>query len=216
MKPNTKKNKAPAKAKTPVKNQNSSFVSQAEFARMAGIPKTSLPAYEKNSSIVIDAETRKIDLSIEKNQAFIEKMKSRAIEKNPGITDRNTANTKTSYAELEKEKLIQNIKKLENENEILQLKKTKIRNEAILMDDAKSAFAIFIGSVSNAFLNAYEAVLTDLKGELGLTREKVAEIKSRLIPTHNQAVETAVKQAKKQMALSADYYSDKLERGEKH
>jgi hypothetical protein len=116
---------------------------------------------------------------------------------------------------LEKQKLQAQVLKMQQEIEILQLKKTKIRNEAISMDDAKSAFAIFIGSVSNAFLNAYESVLTDIKGEFGISREKMAEIKSRLIPIHNQAIEAAVKVAKKQMSLAADEYSEKLGRGEK-
>lgn len=210
-----------------------SRLNRKEFSEKYDIKRTTLKVYVNRGEIVEeDGYINELD---KKNVTFLAKFlikKGKEVPKElleesssvrKMVQKKQTQQTEDDSAEdlgdnvfgLEKQKLQAQVLKMQQEIEILQLKKTKIRNEAISLDDAKSAFAIFIGSVSNAFLNAHESMLTNLKGELGLSREKLSEIKALLIPIHNQSVEAAVKVAKKQMMIAADIYSDKLGRGEK-
>jgi hypothetical protein len=204
---------------------------QVEFAKLCGIPKSSLPIYIKRNKIII--EDGLVDAENPANVAFqlrmIEKQKSK--ESNESESEprekeekvKNSTNGKpkkegshkgAAYHELEKIKKELDIEKTGEEIELLKKKNMKIDGESIPTEIVKSIFSYYGKNITTSFHNTAENWLTKIAKIKGLSNGELAEMRGELAKGINEGVLKAQVESKRAIGNIIKEYSLKREVGE--
>jgi len=97
-----------------------------------------------------------------------------------------------------------------------EIKVAKLNGEVIPFDLVQLLFNQHSKSITTAFHNATDNIITDFQKEFGLTREDSAKLRGNLIEVVNQAVKESISISKKQVKNIVSEYSIKKGRGEKN
>lgn len=108
-------------------------------------------------------------------------------------------------AELEKKKLEK--EKAEEELIITRIKRQKLQGELVPTDLMKTMFSTHFKSMTQAFQNAAEQMVTDLVKKLGGNAKDVADAKGKLVTSINAATKKGMDQTKVEIEKVVEEFS---------
>ena len=195
---------------------------QVEFAKLCGIPKSSLPSYKKRKQVIVTDGM--IDDQDPVNLAFLLKFSSRiespvespvvAIVSNKKSSNKKSSEYDVSYHELEKQKKALDIEKIQQEIELLAKRNMKMDGESVPTDIVKSLFSLYGKNMTTGFHNSVENWLTKIAKMVNLSDADLAEMRVELRKGANEAVEKAQMETKRSLSEVIKEYSLKREVGE--
>jgi len=115
---------------------------------------------------------------------------------------------------LEEEKLAADVDRIKSVTELNNLKLAKLHGEVVPYDLVIPIFIMFTKSIMTAFMNEDEDRLLEISHKAGLTKDEVAKLRKRSSDIVNAAVESGVKEGKKQARKIVQEFSETRGRGE--
>lgn len=198
---------------------------QVEFAKLCGIPKSSLPAYKSRKQIFV--EDNLIDEDHPINAAFI--LKSQAKQKlkpdiSPASESKNISSPETTskvkkgksvdYAALMEEQKRLDIQKTFEEIEKLKKQNMKMDGESMPTDIVISIFSMYGKSITTSMWRVAENWLISFSKIYNLSSTQYAEMRGILVTGINEGVLNANVESKKNINNIIKEYSLKREIGE--
>ncbi len=194
-----------------------SNLSKKDFAALCGMPTNKLAVYIKRNKVFED-KNGFFDTNNELNALFIkknniEKPIGNSETEQPGTQKKeertgSTANKRDSLLELEKEKKVADIKKLEIETRISLLKEEKLMGSAMPIEMVKTIIATLSKSFIGEFKNGADEIIRMLVKTKSYDHKEVAEIRGQLSKIINSAMGKSLTNAKKEMKVISENYSE--------
>ncbi len=183
-----------------MKKKSSQPITRKEFIERCSNGKTKLSYNTLRSDIhrghVLVLDDNKIDPDDPMNAAYIEKRLAEAND-----------NTKMDRLEADLEKKRLEKEKAEEELIITRIKRQKLQGELIPTDVMKIMFSTHFKSMTQAFQNASEQMVTDLVKRLGGNAVDVADAKGRLLKSINAATKKGMDQTGVEMEKVVEEFS---------
>jgi hypothetical protein len=194
-----------------------------DFARLCGVRRSTISVNIKRKNLVLN-KNKMIDDSNPVNKIYMDRMLSKKGKEPAKVSKENestaelppASNTpKKDLLSLDKEKKALDIKKIKEEIDLLKIKKAKQEGENIPTVVVKSAFSQHFKSVTTAFKNASNRLVTEISKRKGLTKKEQAEITGKLYFFINEAISEAIEDSKSSIDLIIQEYSEKRGVGER-
>jgi hypothetical protein len=210
-----------------------------DFAKIAGVELKDLYIYIKRGKVSLTGDY--INDTDDVNNLFLERRKSK--EKTPsaqkeskikpakpiisnseiedGLNNENNKEeelekdrSKWSLTQLEKEKKLADLIKVEADTVHRQLQIDKITGSSIPTDLVKGIISVLSKSFISHFKDGGESLIISISKTKGLTGKETAELRGEFIKIINIASNKSVSHARKDMKVISDNYSEKREVGE--
>lgn len=190
-------------------------LSKAEFAEKCGIKTKDLSVYISREKVIVN-DDGELDDKEPKNSLFISKYSSKAEAKGKDKEDKPKTDQADldEWAKLEREKLQEQVEKLKHENRKLKLGNEKTVGSFVQVDNVTLLMVQLSEAIHLAWENEFEAVIVDIGGRFGLSREEITTIKAAKVVLSNISRERALKDAKKMLRRLQNETSDKKGVGE--
>lgn len=214
------------------------FYKRSEFQKVYKLSKSSLAVYIGRKKIIekdglIDDSDLINALFIEKRLKLIgevaekspviskivpqnldsESKSSQSSEENPGEFT-NSDRTSLPYSELERQKKLADLIKVEADTRLALLKEEKMMGLSIPTDLVKSLIAQLSKSLVSSFKDGADNFLIEISKRKALDINEQSELKKSLVTIINSSSFKAIEESKKTMKSIVNTYSDKKEVGE--
>ena len=194
-----------------------SNLNKKDFASLCGMTTNKLSVYIKRNKVIID-KNGFFDTNNELNSLFIKKnniekpienseTEQTGTQKKEENTS-STANKRDSLLDLEKEKKVADIKKLEIETRISLLKEEKLMGSAMPIEMVKTIISTLSKSFIGEFKNGADEIIRMLVKTKSYDHKEVAEIRGQLSKIINSAMSKSLSTAKKDMKVISENYSE--------
>lgn len=197
---------------------------QIDFARFCGISRSSVSVNIRRGNIVV-GDDKMIDDSHPINKNFMDRMVSKSgneekIKNTKSVSVNKVSKkpkelSKKDLLELEKEKKALDIEKIQEEIELLKKKNAKLEGENIPTKVVIAAFSQHFKSVTTAFKNASNRLVSEISKKKGLSKTEQADLTGKLYSFINQAVTEAKEDSKASIELIVQDHSEKRSVGER-
>jgi len=204
-------------------------LSKKKFAELCGMPTNALAVYIKRKKI--ELRNDEIDLASEVNRLFLEKhggkenytppapkpkIKVEVPEEVPETIEQNSSAPRTNLTltQLEREKKLADLQKVEVDTRIAKLKEEKLMGQNIPTELVKGVISQLSKSFVSKFKDGAENILISVSKMKGLSNEEMAKLRGELVAIINESVKTSVADGKKQVASIVAAYSQSRGVGE--
>lgn len=195
-----------------------------EFSKLCGIETKNLSVYIMRKKVVVD-ENELIDTTNQLNAAFILKAQAKTVNKGQNIPEepvvyeakvikndsKQTQNEDESedvlsIAALDRKKLELDVKKKEADLEAVLIKNAKTKGEVIPFELMKPLIAQNNQSLTTAFKNAADEILSAMAKKKNFSNTEVAELNGTLVQAINSAIQKATDQSIKTLDILINDY----------
>lgn len=212
---------------------------KTDFASLCGLQMKHFNTYVDRKKIVLTGEY--VNDTDEANALFIEKRKKKTdkkglshaplTKKNEPFNDStddmskmasfdqseiksNKSRENLTYVQLEKEKKLADLAKTEAETIYKNLQIEKVKGQNIPTDLVKNVISILSKSLISSFKDGSDSMLIEISKRKKLSGTETAELKGVFIKIINEASGKAVNEARKNIKIIANDFSEKREVGE--
>jgi hypothetical protein len=205
-------------------------LTKKQFADLCGMPTNRLAIYIQRKKI--EVEDNEIDINNEHNRLFLEKYAKKESYVSPKkekkkpeptviinlepetISETPKERTNLTLTQLEREKKLADLQKVEVDTRIAKLREEKLMGQNIPTELVKGVVSQMSKSFVSKFKDGAENILISVSKMKGLSNEEMAKLRGELVAIINESIKSSVNDCKKQVSTIVATYSNSRGVGE--